>query len=163
MLRLLPGEDLREVLQRVLRSLPGHGGLPGAAFRVVPRRGSRLAHGHGSDPGSSNEHLGGLDVDGSGLAIREFEVGEVGIETRRAEKRWCWRRCSGDVGGGERTGTVCDGGAADAHEAVVGREGRVVVEFEAERAEEARVLLEDAVGAVAAGVGAVADVVDGQR
>lgn len=151
------------MLQRVLRSLPGHGGLPGATFRIEPCHGGRLAHGHGSDPGSSNEHLGGLDVDGSGLAIREFEVGEVGIETRRAEKRWCWRRCSGDVGGGERTGTVCDGGAADAHKAVVGREGRVVVEFEAERAEEARVLLEDAVGAVAAGVGAVADVVDGQR
>lgn len=55
-----------------------------------------------------------------------------------------------------------DGGATNAHKAVVRREESVVVvEFETERAEETGVVLEDAVGAEAAVVGAVADVVDG--
>jgi len=148
------------MLQCLLGPLPSHSSLSGAALRVEARRSGSLAHGECRDPRSGDEDLGGLDIYCSSLAVGRAEEGEVGVETYRAEERWRGLRGGG---GWEDTGSVGDGGAADAHEAVVRSEERVFVEFEADRAEEARVLLEDTVGAVAAVVGAMTDVVDGER
>jgi len=148
------------MLQRLLGPLPGHSCLSGAALRVEARRSCSLAHGEGRDPRGGDEDLGGLDIYCSSLAVRRAEEVEVGVETYRAEERW--RGVNSGVGG-EDTGSVGDGGAADAHEAVVRSDERIFVKVEAERAEEARVLLENTVGAVVAGVSAVADVVDVER
>lgn len=148
------------MLQSLLGPLPGHSCLPGTALRIKARRSSSLAHGESRDPRSCDEDLGRLDIYCSSLAVWGTEESEVGVETNRTKERW---RGLSSGGGGEDTRSVGDGGAADAHEAVVRSEERVFVEVEADRAEEARVLLEDTVSAVATGVGAVADVVDGER
>ncbi|WVZ09502.1 hypothetical protein V8G54_014032 [Vigna mungo] len=148
------------MFQGLLGPLPGHSCLPSTALSIEACCRSSLAHGEGRDPCSSDKDLGGLDIYCSSFAVGRTKEGEVGVETNRTKERWCGLSSGG---GGEDTGSVGDGGAADAHEAVVRSEQRVFVEVEADRAEEARVLLEDTVSAVATGVSAVADIVDGER
>lgn len=142
--------DTRESLQSLPSFLPSHGRFPGAPLRVEASHRGGFGHRRDSNLRGGDEHLTRRLIDAIGC-IR-VEVGEVRVSAGGAEEN----RGGGIDGGGEGAGAVGDGGAAEAHEAEVGRKG-IVVDLEADRAEEAWVVVEDAVGAVASVVGAVVD------
>lgn len=147
--------NARESLQSLPSLLPSRGGFPGAPLRIVSSHRSGLAHRRDRNLGGGGENLPRRLIDAIGgirVKEREIRVSAGGAEENRR---------GGIDGGGEGAGAVGDGGAAEAHEAEVGGKG-IVVDLEADRAEEALVVVEDAVGAVASVVGAVVDGEEGE-
>lgn len=148
-LLLFFGDEKREHLQGLPGPLLGRDGLLDAALGVDPGGGGGLLHRIGRDFGCGDKGLGRFlaeedrrrVVDGAGatvaVEIEEGESGGIGLGAGRALE-----------GGAIGAVVVSDGGAFDAHDSVTCRRGVVEVEdVEADRAEEAGVVLEDAVGA----------------
>lgn len=149
----------RESFQGLSGLLFRHDGFLDPALGVNPGGDGSFGHQSRCDPGGGNEGLGGVLVDDdcrfgilSIVLAGEVEEGEGGLGAGRALE-------AAEGGIGCDAGRVRDGRAPDAHDLVTRRKG-VLEEVEADRAEEAWVVLEDAVGAELTKMSSVADVVE---